>query len=65
MYTAEEFGGHLKFFGKGQGGVTKIFDRRKGGCFFFFSSLIKNGSIILWIFVLKKTMINLSLKNVF
>ena len=38
MYTTggggqgEDFGGDLKFFGKGQGGLTKMFDRRKGGC---------------------------------
>ena len=26
------FGGEIKFFGKGQGEFTEIFDRRNGGC---------------------------------
>ena len=32
-------GGDLKFFGKGQGGFTKIFDRRRGGGGVVFSPL--------------------------
>ena len=34
-------GGDLKIFGKGQGGFTKIFDRRKGGLLICFSPFIK------------------------
>ena len=38
----EDFwGGDLKIFGKGQGGFTKIFDRRKGGLLICFSPFIK------------------------
>ena len=38
------WGGDLKFFGKRQRwGVTKIFDRRRGGLLIFFSPLTKKG----------------------
>ena len=34
-------GGDLNFFGKGQGGFTKIFDRRKGWLLIFFLHLLR------------------------
>ena len=47
MYTTEEgggeriFGGDLKFFGKGQGGVYQNFWQKKGGLLICFSPFIK------------------------
>ena len=55
------FGGSQISFGKGQTGICQNFwQTKRGGCNFF-SPLIKKGSIIFWIFLIKKGYSNYSM----